>query len=69
MIECKGNLTNMLEEKISTGQAEIYLSVCWSKVGKRRADILTATSHIRELSMVLEVEFRDGDGSCTISNG
>ena len=59
----------MLEEKISDGKAEIYKSVSGNELGKCRADILTAASHIRELPMVVDMAFRDGDQSCAVPNG
>jgi hypothetical protein len=59
----------MLKEKISAWQAEIYSSVRANELGKRRADIPAAASHIREPPMVVKMAFRDGGGSCDVPNG
>ena len=68
-IQCKGDLTDMFKEKISAGKAEIYKSVSDNELGKRRVDIPAAVSHIRKLTMVVEMAFSDGDGSCAVPNG
>jgi len=59
----------MLKEKISAEKEEIYLSVSGHELGKRRADIAAAASHIRELTMVAEMAFTDVNGSCDVPNG
>jgi hypothetical protein len=53
----------MFKEKISAGKTEIYQSVSGNELGKRRADIPAAASHICELPMVVKMAFRDGGGS------
>ena len=61
-IRCKGDLTDMLEENISAGKMEIYWFGYVKELRKGRADIPAAASHIRKLTMVVEMAFRDGDG-------
>jgi len=59
----------MFEEKIFAGQVEIYSSVFANEIGKRRADIPAAASHIYEPPMVVKMTFRDDGGSCAVPNG
>ena len=54
---------------ILTIQCKGDLTDSGTELGKRRADIPAAASHIRELTMVVEMVFRDGDGSCAVLNG